>query len=271
MVIVLCSIVFAVLAGPFGTLTHLTTTERVVLWVPLITGSVVFGWIAMLSAEAMVKGRKAILVDALTVFFMTLMYAPCVWLYTLWVAPNSAEWTGGLPQIALSLCIVMMAFVAIRHAVIAWRRDAEEVHSDATADPRIYQRLPASLRAPVLRLSAKDHRVEVVTTAGTAELRLRLGDAVAEMEPIEGFMAHRSHWVAKSAVTEAQRRGSDKLYLKLSNGDLVPVSRTFRQDWMETGLLEPFENASDGDATSPAASARHAAPGPSEQRSFPRA
>ena len=63
----------------------------------------------------------------------------------------------------------------------------------AIAPPRLLQRMPPALHAGVIRLSTIDHMVEVVTEAGTGKLRLRLCDAVKEMDPDQGLMAHLPH------------------------------------------------------------------------------
>ncbi|MEL7280526.1 MAG: LytTR family DNA-binding domain-containing protein [Pseudomonadota bacterium] len=267
MAIVVCVMVFAVLAGPFGTLTTMGTGERVLLWVPLIALSVVMGWISNLIAQVVLEDRHTSLVEAMAVTIMTIVYAPFVVLSTSLMNPDVLLATGGVVQLVFYVFIVVVGVAVIRHCVLALQPGADLMPGPNVAEPRLLQRLPKALRASVLRLSARDHMVEVVTRAGVAQVRLRLCDAVAEMEPIEGFMAHRSHWVAKDAVLEGQRRAPGKVYLKLTNGDLVPVSRTFRSDWMATGLLEPCSSPSNSDA----ASVQHVERAQSAPQSSPRA
>ena len=267
MAIVFCVMVFAVLAGPFGTLTTMGTGERVLLWVPLIAISVVIGWISNLIAQIALEDRHPALIEALAVVVMTVVYAPCVLISTSLINPEVLAATGGTVRLVIYVFVVVAGVAVIRHSVLAFQPQSDREQDQMGTEARLLQRLPKHLRALVLRLSARDHMVEVATEAGIARLRLRLSDAVAEMEPVEGFMAHRSHWVAKHAVVEGQRRDPGKVYLKLSNGDLVPVSRTFRPDWMETGLLEPCTNT----PSSAAASARPLEPAQSAPQSSPRA
>lgn len=265
--IVFCVTVLVVLAGPFGTLTNMSAIERVLLWVPLIAMSVVMGWLSNLVAQVVLENRHAVAIEAFSVVLMTALFAPCVWLVTTWINADALAAAGGAVRLVFYVFVVVAAVSVIRQSILAWVIETEPGAPLEHPEPRLLQRLPKSLRAPVLRLSAKDHMVEVVTQAGTAEVRLRLSDAVSEMDPVEGFMAHRSHWVAKHAVTEAQKRDAGKMYLKLSNGDLVPVSRTFRPDWMKSGLLNPCLAASNADA----ASAPPSEPARSEPQSSPRA
>jgi hypothetical protein len=87
--------------------------------------------------------------------------------------------------------------------------------------------LPLILRdAPVLALEAQDHYVRVHTSAGEAMVRIRLRDAIADMDE-EGLQPHRSWWIARSAVVALQAQDRRRVLL-LSNGRAVPVSRAAR-------------------------------------------
>jgi DNA-binding LytR/AlgR family response regulator len=175
----------------------------------------------------------------------------------------------GFPTLFFNVFIVVAAVGVIRYAVIRINEDANDsaVTVQKPEPPRLLRRVPKHLRGQVLRLSARNHMVEVVTDLGKTELRLRLTDAVAEMEPVEGLMAHRSHWVAREAVETAYRADTQKVYVKLTNGDVVPISRTFRPDWIEIGALSPCTNG----ATLPVASVPPVAQDPSEPQLSPRA
>ena len=88
MAIVFCVMVFAVLAGPFGTLTTMGTGERVLLWVPLIAISVVIGWMSYLIAQIALEDRHPALIAALAVVVMTVVYAPSVLISTSLITPE---------------------------------------------------------------------------------------------------------------------------------------------------------------------------------------
>ena len=53
---------------------------------------------------------------------------------------------------------------------------------------------------------------------------MRLSDAVAELQGLEGAQTHRSWWVARDAVRDV-RRGDGRATLTLEGGISVPVSR----------------------------------------------
>ncbi|MDB5460698.1 MAG: DNA-binding response regulator, partial [Caulobacteraceae bacterium] len=75
-------------------------------------------------------------------------------------------------------------------------------------------------------VQAEDHYLRLHTSRGTDLILLRLADAVAELEGIEGAQTHRSWWVAKAAVTDV-RRADGRATLTLRNGVEAPVSRSY--------------------------------------------
>ena len=68
----------------------------------------------------------------------------------------------------------------------------------------------------------------MLTPAGSDLIYMRLSDAIDELEGLEGQRAHRSWWVAKSAVAAIVSRGR-KTELRLTSGLLIPVSRNAAQ------------------------------------------
>lgn len=87
------------------------------------------------------------------------------------------------------------------------------------------RRLPPHLGQELLCLEMEDHYVRAVTSLGSALILMRLGDAIAELGEA-GMQVHRSWWVAFAAMAALERDGR-AARLRLSNGDLVPVSRAY--------------------------------------------
>jgi DNA-binding LytR/AlgR family response regulator len=70
--------------------------------------------------------------------------------------------------------------------------------------PKFLERLPLKLRgAEVWAVEAEDHYLRLHTSKGQDLILMRLADAVAELEGIEGAQVHRSWWVARDAITDA--------------------------------------------------------------------
>jgi hypothetical protein len=93
--------------------------------------------------------------------------------------------------------------------------------------PRFLQRLPPKLAgAELYAVQAQDHYLRLHTSRGTDLILMRLSDAMAELEGLEGAQTHRSWWVARSAVAEV-RRSDGRAVLTLKDGASFPVSRTY--------------------------------------------
>jgi hypothetical protein len=99
-------------------------------------------------------------------------------------------------------------------------------------------RLPPRLGRDLICLKMEDHYVRAHTTRGSDLILTPLKDAVAELGD-EGLQVHRSWWVARRAVSEPIARGRN-LYLRLSNGLEVPVSRASVAKLRGAGWLGPL-------------------------------
>jgi hypothetical protein len=112
----------------------------------------------------------------------------------------------------------------------------------ATAAPlvvppaRLIARLNPRLGDEVLALQGEDHYVRVHTNQGSELLLMRLGDAIAELDGMEGLRVHRSWWVARQAVGEARMNGR-RACLVLINGLAVTASREATVELRRAGWL----------------------------------
>lgn len=75
-----------------------------------------------------------------------------------------------------------------------------------------------------------------MTSAGPSSLLMRFSDAIEETLGVPGAQVHRSHWVAWDAVTGVEREPG-KLFLILTDGSRIPVSRAHRDKLEERGLI----------------------------------
>ena len=104
------------------------------------------------------------------------------------------------------------------------------------APPRLFSRLPGNLGRDVVALQAEDHYVRVHTRAGSTLLLMRLADAIAELDGLEGLRVHRSWWIAKGAVADARAEGR-RAVLSLVNGVEAPVTREAVPEIRRAGWL----------------------------------
>ena len=104
--------------------------------------------------------------------------------------------------------------------------------------PRILARPPLHLRhARLLAIEAEDHYLRIHTDAGSDLILLRLVDAVAETDGLDGARCHRSWWVARAAVSAVERDGARTL-LGVGPALRVPVSRSYLPGLRAAGWLD---------------------------------
>jgi len=127
-----------------------------------------------------------------------------------------------LPTVfGVSVIMTALAFLVRRHPT--------QTHAapPSAPPPKFLARLPQRLAGGELfAVEAEDHYLRLHTSLGQDLILLRLADAVAELDGIEGAQTHRSWWVAKAAVA-AVERGDGRATLTLKDGAEVPVSRGF--------------------------------------------
>lgn len=101
---------------------------------------------------------------------------------------------------------------------------------------RFLDRLPPELGTGLLALEMEDHYVRAHTVLGSDLVLMRLRDAMAELDGVEGMQVHRSWWVARLAVRDVKRDGRN-VRLVLENGIEAPVSRTNVQPLKDAGWI----------------------------------
>lgn len=228
-------------AGPFGTYTSLPFLSRVVFWgVPLfVLTAVAFAARALLADRFGIGDfpRRAFL----TAVAVGLASAPvCRGMYALYglraFAPLHIELVVFFFLTALGTGALLRSLTGQDddpEPIDAATLDQMPIHREPAevAQPRLMQRLPDGMRGPLLHVSVRNHYVDVITDKGKTEILMRLSDAIAETAPQEGAQVHRSHWVAWSAI-QSYHRESQRQYFVLTNGTIIPVSRTYR-DFVE--------------------------------------
>jgi len=130
---------------------------------------------------------------------------------------------------------VLVLGVTVAISAVAWLVDRAfnqpgvqthaPAHGAASAPVRFIERLPAKLKGAVIyAISSEDHYLRLHTSKGADLILMRMSDAIAELDGLEGAQTHRSWWVARDAV-ESVRREGDKVTLLLKGGVEAPVSR----------------------------------------------
>ncbi|WP_310218053.1 LytTR family DNA-binding domain-containing protein [Caulobacter sp. BE264] len=225
--------VFLALIGAFGS-DAAPVGVRLAYWVGLcLAGAVVGTGITHLIGREGRADARPWLYGALTAVSITLPFTGVVWLVSE-LAFHGPPRPRTLPLYLGPVFIVTVGMTALNFMV---QRRPVETHAAPTgaSPPRFLDRLPPKLRgAELYAVEAQDHYLRLHTSRGQDLILMRLSDAVAELEGIEGAQTHRSWWVAKTAVEDA-RRGDGRATLKLRSGIEAPVSRAYAKALREAG------------------------------------
>lgn len=237
--------------GPFGTFMMGNLPERLAYWVSLSVGGYLVFRPAM-GAAAAVAERLAlpqapawIAATGLATIPMTFL----VWLASYRHTPS--RWPSAADYFDLYLKVLV---IGAGIALLFWFRSPRRGGTAAapisprppagvpaapqarTTTPRFLDRLPAHLGRELVALEMEDHYVRAHTTAGSTLILLRMRDAVAELDGIEGLQVHRSWWVARAAVAETFVEGRSAK-LRLANGLEAPVARNSLPTLRDAGWL----------------------------------
>ena len=240
------AIVISVVAGPFGTLEAMTLWVRIVYWTMVISVGVVTGYMVRAITTALVGYDRPVVFDVIAIGSMTVVFSPLLIMISLFIERMTGVSPPPMLSIALYVFSVSAAVFVLRRVLLRTEPrtyaflEGTQVPRQALAqlsEPRLLRRLSPDVQGRVVRITARDHHVEIVTEAGSQMLRLRLADAILEMDTVEGYCTHRSHWVARWAFVRVERLENSKMCALLSNGDCIPISRKYKPDLEAAGLV----------------------------------
>ncbi len=155
------------------------------------------------------------------IWFLSAMFFPQF-------ASTDPRYLPGYFPVVLLVSVIMTAINYLAAERAARGQDhATHAAVPGSSPPKFLERIPLKLRGGELyAVQAEDHYLRLHTSRGSDLILMRLADAVAELEGIEGAQVHRSWWVAKAAVTDA-KRADGRAVLTLRNGAEAPVSRSY--------------------------------------------
>lgn len=242
--------IFLAFIGPFGSIEAPLPT-RLASWV-------FFAWIgyAIYSPMTFFVERLSdalelpeALLWVLAVALATVPMTAAVWM--IGFVPNLAP----LPSLEQALTSYFYVFLVggaitgffylleMRKAPVEGVAAGEQGSSVATAtatspvvQPRLVARLSSHLGSEIIALEMEDHYVRVHTALGSDLVLMRMRDAVAELDGIEGHQVHRSWWVARGSVEDVLREGRN-IRLRLTNAVEAPVSRAQVRPLKEAGWI----------------------------------
>jgi hypothetical protein len=242
---------FLGVVGPFGTYESLYLGWRLFYWVSLMLCGTLFFPVAYLTARhhCLPRGISHFiyipLVAVLGAVPMTLVVIGVT-------SAMFSETMGFRFDNYLRVVAISLPMVLLHHLFVEWRKPpaaplpapaqqapAQEALAPPAPvlPPQLLRRLPGRLGTEILCLQMEDHYVRIHTSLGQEMLLLRMRDAIAELDGLEGLQVHRSWWVARRAVASAMRDGKS-LTLTLTNKLDVPVARDRLAEVKSAGWLK---------------------------------
>ncbi|HYD28601.1 LytTR family DNA-binding domain-containing protein [Brevundimonas sp.] len=223
------------LTGAFGT-NIVPLWLRFAYWVPLILAGAAWATLCSRLIERLVDPDER---PWLTVAALSALTAGpvvvLVWLVTGLVFESEIYPVSRLVDFIGPVLVITVAISALN--VFLGRPAPVQTHagSASAAPARFLDRLPPRLRGAALRaVQAEDHYLRLHTDRGSDLILMRLSDAVAELEGLEGARTHRSWWVARDAVRDVAR-SDGRASLTLEGGVVAPVSRRYARALREAG------------------------------------
>jgi len=215
---------FLAVSGAFGS-ADAPLVWRLAYWVPLmLIGAVIGSAVANAFTAWAAMDERPLLRGLLMSLAMAAPITLVVWVAT--TLYGGRPWrVADIPYYLGPVYLICVAMTVLGHLLDR----PTETHAAApeAAPARFLDRLPIKLRgAAVHAVESEDHYLRVHTDRGTDLILMRLSDAVAELEGLEGAQVHRSWWVAKDAVLGA-KRGDGRATLSLKGGIEAPVSRRY--------------------------------------------
>lgn len=213
---------FLTVLGPYGATEAMPLVWSWVYW----TGLIAWGWAAARLASPLLE---RILPESTPVWLRALAVSLIV---AALIEPViiAVQHLSGSP-VPVSFWPVLYFFVwVITAAMTALGFLIDHVRqgpaAGATGPARaLLDKLPARLKqAQIHAFQSEDHYLRVRTDRGEALILMRLADAVAAMEGVDGAQTHRSWWVARAAIADAET-GGGRATLILKDGARAPVSR----------------------------------------------
>ncbi|MXW87111.1 MAG: LytTR family transcriptional regulator [Boseongicola sp. SB0667_bin_21] len=235
------AILLASMAGPYHTLARFSFPERVVYWGSSLTLSAMlmtflsvyahrlaetraFHW----SLVATLAGIAGVLPIVATVYLaegLVTGFAPG-WL----TSYRSATLISHVALSAIAVTLIVNALIVFRELGLAEASGGPMAEDELHAlTPTVLQsRMPRHLGHDIISVRARDHYVEVTTPKGSSMVLMRLGDAIEDLEPLNGLQVHRSWWISLSHVVQT-RAGPNGPELVMASNETVPVGRSFRK------------------------------------------
>lgn len=222
-----------VIIAPFGSAETFSWLQRLFYWAPIALTTYLIGFFINITLSIYLERKTKNKSVARITSFIVAGIAIAIWVYlinTQIIGVKEASWPDFLffTLLCIILSVGISASMFMLFDTLLEAKEMGEHHAEIRAieNSSFYKRLPQNIGRDIISLQAQDHYIEVTTPKGKELILLRLKDAIAELDGIQGQQIHRSWWVCKKHIVD-NKREKGRLVIVLSNGNEVKVSRTF--------------------------------------------
>lgn len=230
--------VFLAVSGPFGTYSGFPTISRLFFWSLVVGGAILLGLVIRVSLQVRFPKMQYWPAALIAVFVLSVLFAWPAREFAGFMSQGNQALLPNVFETFVIIGIIGIAVAALRAVTVG--RGPLTKPADASAEgripPRLLDRIEPAKRGNLVRISARDHYLDVHTVNGLSEVLLRFSDALAELDGVDGLRVHRSHWVAVDAVTGTEKVNG-RTFLLLRDGARVPVSRGYHKRVEERELI----------------------------------
>ncbi|OUD09243.1 hypothetical protein BVC71_11130 [Marivivens niveibacter] len=210
--------------GPFDTYSDFSFGRRLFSWGVIVALSM--GGVYALRRFFAERIDHFVLRELVVFALFSPIVSAASWVLFLRDQETDSIWQNS-PLFVVKVFAIAITVAFVRHSITAglglihpWQKIDEQ--------PRLFDRLTERGDADLIYLSSDDHYVIAGYSNGQSErVLIRMADAIAELDDYKGLRVHRSHWVNVAAIDGFGRK-SGREYLVMTTGDLVPVSRSYR-------------------------------------------
>ena len=197
------------------------------------TGLISFGWVCGHVVSLVLRPVSAHWHPLITHGLASIFVALPV---TLAVSIIQFKILNGNPEFNFLMLFFFVWVISAGVTVLTWLLSQKEAQaSEAKVGSSLLDKMPHNLRhSPIWALESEDHYLRIHTGKGDALILMRLSDAIAAVETLDGARTHRSWWVAKDAIKSVSR-GDGRAVLTLLNNVEAPVSRTYSPKLRDAG------------------------------------
>ncbi|MEM6903994.1 MAG: LytTR family DNA-binding domain-containing protein [Pseudomonadota bacterium] len=228
------------LIGPLGDYQTFPIATRLLAWIVLgMSGFAIYA-LLLFALDRFRPDWPWLLCQALVAIIGSALFTPILSLIDFLITGDQIS--GWLLTYVTVLPIGLVYLVIFEGVRLARRGSANIAETSAVDAPpapsKLMRRLPEPLRGKLVCIAKEDHYLRVYTDQGNDLIRLRMSDALMELETMNGQQTHRSWWVADDAVQSATRRPTGGGQAILTNGLKVPIARARMQAAREAGWFD---------------------------------